>query len=73
MASAHYKQYVRSQEWKAFRERAISHHGSKCAHCGRADRLHVHHVNYSRVGREQLSDVQVLCHDCHAREHGIRV
>ena len=25
----------------------------------------VHHLTYERLGRELLSDLQVLCHDCH--------
>lgn len=32
--------------------------------------LHVHHKTYKRRGYERLSDLIVLCKDCHAKIHG---
>ncbi len=31
--------------------------------------LHVHHTDYTRVGREQFADLMVICMDCHVRLH----
>lgn len=53
--------------------------GMKCERCGsrfkgfKPVELHVHHKTYAHRGNEypdHLDDLQVLCSDCHAREHG---
>jgi len=31
--------------------------------------LHVHHISYARLGREQADDLIALCKDCHDRVH----
>lgn len=31
--------------------------------------LHLHHINYFRVGQELVSDLQPLCGECHAEAH----
>ena len=46
----------------------------RCERCGsRGSRanweLHVHHLTYERAGREELSDVEVLCLGCHNAQH----
>ena len=48
--------------------------GGRCERCGRSGHrrnweLHVHHLTYERRGKELLSDVVVLCLNCHAEEH----
>lgn len=69
--SVKYREYLRSPEWKARRQRALaaaSHRCSRCHQIGGA--LDVHHLNYERFGAEHDGDLQVLCRVCHDVEHG---
>lgn len=44
----------------------------KCEQCGKDRTLESHHVRYPENWFDtQLSDLRVLCRDCHEREHGI--
>lgn len=61
--------YLKSAHWKSFRKIALASHGRMCAKCCSFKRLQVHHLTYERLGRELISDVQVLCFDCHKKEH----
>lgn len=67
----------RNTAWFEFREKAFFKLGRSCHHCGRNEDdviLQVHHKNYIE-GRKpweyNLSDCQILCKGCHAREHTI--
>ncbi len=64
-----YQKYLLSSHWKEFRAKALEYYGNKCADCGSKDKLEVHHETYERLGREELGDVIVLCHDCHEKWH----
>lgn len=64
-----YTTYMASSAWQTKRRSALKHFGGRCAICSSDSRLHVHHLNYDRFGRERMSDLQVLCHDCHAIQH----
>lgn len=66
--SVDYHAYLRSPEWQVIRRLALERDGG-CVVCYRADRLDVHHRTYERLGHELLSDVTVLCRDCHAKHH----
>ncbi len=49
---------------------AIEHYGKKCARCGNAKDLCVHHRHYRTVGFEQPErDIVLLCWDCHTDLH----
>jgi len=61
--------YLKSAEWKARRSAAIARAGGRCMDCGSRERLHVHHLTYSRWRREEARDLQVLCARCHRRRH----
>jgi 5-methylcytosine-specific restriction endonuclease McrA len=37
--------------------------------CLSRERLEVHHLSYARLGREELSDLITLCHECHKAVH----
>lgn len=42
--------------------------GQKCARCGCTSGVfHVHHLDYDRLGNERLTDVQIVCNECHPR------
>lgn len=66
-----YAEYLASDHWRdvkrAYRE---SDRPQRCK-CGTAGR-HLHHLTYERLGAELLTDLLLLCEDCHRRIHGIR-
>lgn len=66
-----YKNYLKTRAWKNKRKEAIKHHGGKCAVCGCDGKLDVHHLTYSRLGKEKMSDLQLLCRQHHREAHGI--
>ena len=68
---AWYRKYLESPEWKALRQRKLREVGWRCESCGRFARrgLQCHHLTYARVGREWLSDIMVMCKNCHEQHH----
>ena len=65
-----YEVYLNSPHWHACKRAAIERAGHKCQVCG-ADRVRmdVHHNSYQRMGREDITDLVVLCETCHAVFH----
>lgn len=66
-----YNDYLLSPHWLSFRKRALDKAHHLCQSCGSRHSLQVHHLTYQRLGAELLSDVRVLCKDCHRSQHGI--
>jgi len=66
-----YYQYIKSKAWRNRRKQALIAANFRCEICGSTEDLHVHHLNYKRVGREKKEDLQVLCDQCHKNEHDI--
>lgn len=64
-----YAQYLKSTEWQKARRKALKHAEYRCQLCNQADRLNVHHRNYSRLGAEKDADLIVLCENCHSKFH----
>ena len=69
LASLPYDLYLETDHWKQLREKAIAHYGETCVLCDRQP-VQVHHRTYVRRGFERLTDLIVLCDDCHSRYHG---
>lgn len=70
-----YHRYLKSKKWQSFKNRVKAQRNHKCEVCGISGfktALHVHHLTYERVFDENPIDVQVLCVDCHQKEHGIK-
>jgi 5-methylcytosine-specific restriction endonuclease McrA len=69
-----YRDYLRTPEWRSRRKWKLQQAGYRCqaTACGSRTRLQVHHLTYARRGEEALSDLMVLCDDCHRQVHGIR-
>jgi 5-methylcytosine-specific restriction endonuclease McrA len=76
--SPEYRAYIgppRSPAWEAKRRKKLEQQGYRCERCKRhktqlrrgLEWLEVHHRTYVRLGRERLSDLQVLCNTCHER------
>ena len=64
-----YLGYMRSSAWERKRRAAFAYHGRFCHRCGATSRLEAHHRTYVRLGHERMSDIVILCHACHAKEH----
>ena len=60
---------MQSPKWFEKRAAALAFHGPACDTCGASEYLHVHHLNYKRLGAELMSDLQVLCRPCHELVH----
>jgi hypothetical protein len=68
MTKEEYRQYLESPHWKNFRKKVyslIKH----CGACGSKGQLNIHHISYSKLWKETLDDVVVLCGECHAHLH----
>lgn len=64
-----YRDYLQSDEWAERRAYMLDRSDYQCSECGRATELEVHHLTYKRIGNERISDLLVLCRDCHGRRH----
>lgn len=67
-----YADYLKTPEWQETRLRALKRARFRCQTCGGNGKLHVHHRTYIRRGCENLSDLTVLCSDCHRVFHEVR-
>lgn len=70
MTAESYRAYLGSPRWLTMRRLALEAAEGRCLLCNAAEGLDVHHRTYDRVGAERLSDLVVLCGDCHGRHHG---
>jgi hypothetical protein len=79
-----YKQVMHSQRWYALKghmawlqlqdKKPGAHY--KCPRCGKLrckdDTFELHHKNgYDMLGHEMPDDVDLICQDCHRKQHGI--
>jgi 5-methylcytosine-specific restriction endonuclease McrA len=70
-----YDNYLATPHWQAFRKQAFAEQRKNSGHnyCNRclisAGTLHVHHLTYERLGKESVEDVEIVCRDCHHKEH----
>lgn len=60
-----YLAYLDSPEWKRIREQRLEISGRKCSACATKRLLHVHHLTYERIFKEEMSDLLPLCEACH--------
>lgn len=67
-----YQEYLVSDKWKKIRQKALSQSQNKCQLCDSEEHLVVHHRRYDNIGHEDLSDLTVLCFDCHSFFHADR-
>ena len=70
MNKVEYQNYLKSDHWQDFKTLVRKvHNGNHCGICGSSYGLDIHHLNYKRLGKERLSDVIVLCRNCHEKLH----
>lgn len=62
------KSYLASPEWKKIVQQ-IHTRDRVCQVCNCTDQLEVHHITYERFMHEELSDLVLLCRDCHQAVH----
>lgn len=65
----YYREYLKTKQWKFFRQQALDFYGRKCNKCESNLRLEVHHKHYKNLGKEELKDVEILCKNCHRLHH----
>ena len=76
-----YKEYIRSQEWRAKATAAKDRADWRCQVCNKHKdqvTLDAHHRTYERLGDERPEDITVLCRDCHslyekAKKNGAKI
>lgn len=61
--------YLKSEHWRRLKNSKLRSQPF-CENCGTERTLDVHHIRYRNLYDVQLSDLQVLCRFCHAKEHG---
>lgn len=68
---ATYPDYLGHWVFKAVRAAAMRKAGNRCIHCG-ATATEVHHTVYPKPWGtfDTPSNLQPICHECHARIHG---
>lgn len=74
---ARYADYLKSQHWKELKARFWSSklifkvNGKAVCSCCRTKELNLqlHHRTYARLGREYLTDLTLLCDECHHLTH----
>ena len=64
-----YRHYLQGEHWKEVRQQALRNADYHCSLCGAVRGLQVHHNTYKNLGHENMSDLVVLCRDCHAKFH----
>ena len=63
-----YQEYLKSDDWKAKRNKVMKMAGYKCRRCGERA-TQVHHETYERIYNEKLTDLTALCSECHSKIH----
>jgi hypothetical protein len=64
-----YALYLKSRAWEQRRNGALLRADGRCQLCNYSKGLQVHHVRYTNVGKEPISDFRVLCLECHKQVH----
>lgn len=63
-----YRTYLTTDHWKNKRLEALEYYGCICARCKEYGN-DVHHLTYDRLWGELITDLQILCRDCHEAVH----
>ena len=69
-----YLEYLKSDKWKSIRESLFKERGKKCERYNPktcSNKIEVHHKTYKNIFNEKLKDLEVLCINCHRKEHNI--
>jgi len=58
-----YQDYLQSEDWKKKNNYFVNYF-KKCRKCGGTEQLDSYHIRYENFGKEEISDVEVLCWYC---------
>lgn len=61
--------YLRSDHWLQLKGRKFTLCGKRCHYCRRTHQLDVHHLRYKAIYDVLLTDLQVVCRNCHENIH----
>lgn len=62
--------YLKSPQWQTLRKAVLKRDLYVCQSCKSSGvPLEVHHITYTRLGNELLSDLVSVCRDCHQSIH----
>lgn len=68
-----YISYLKSDTWSLLRLFIFDIRDGKCEQCNttidKYNLFNVHHITYERLGSERLSDLALLCMECHEKIH----
>lgn len=64
-----YYAYINSPEWHGKRKEVFKAKWYKCEACWISEWLQVHHGTYTRLYKEKIKDLFVLCWYCHVNLH----
>lgn len=70
-----YYEQLETKEWKDFRKLVFASRGKVCEMCGSKTNLQVHHPKYvfgRKAWEYPISEVVVLCRNCHEQVHNIK-
>lgn len=67
-----YKEYLQSEDWIQLRIDLLKFRGYSCERCSYNKNLHVHHLHYNNIFNEEPKDLEIICSDCHKKEHNIK-
>jgi hypothetical protein len=65
---------LEEENYRGLRKRVLRRDGWRCQLCGSMTNLKVHHKEFrSHSGEDSDRNLIVLCLDCHASSHGLRI
>jgi len=65
-----YQEYLLTPVWNELKKAALARADYRCQVCNSDNSLNIHHRKYPRVlGKEPVSDLVVLCRNCHELFH----
>jgi len=65
-----YEAYLQTNHWRTLRRKIYDLKKHKCQKCKKTiSNYQVHHLSYERIGNEFISDLKLLCYDCHEKIH----
>lgn len=68
-----YLKYLQSNHWKKIRVIKAFKQKYMCERCGKklknSYEYNIHHKTYKRIGHEWMSDLKLLCMECHQEVH----
>jgi hypothetical protein len=65
----YYNWYLSTPHWRTKREEILKLCRGVCEKCNSRPVSEIHHMNYERLGAEDLEDIAGLCSWCHSETH----